>query len=162
VDGGLSWSGTTLDVRGCLRDVDFVDAFNGWAVGCDYGPDGDWHWGTVLHTVDGGLTWQTSLETNADLDTVAFADGLHGWVGGEDGAIARTTDGGTTWEALDTTTASTVHKVVAADQLQVWAAGAGGTILRTDDGGGPSLGTLGEEADEPGSQGRLMLSDVKD
>jgi len=153
----------TLGFQGELRDVQFVDGLHGWAVGRAYGPDGDWDLGVVLRTVDGGVTWQTSLLTDVDLETVTFGDALRGWVGGGQGLIMRTKDGGSTWEVLDSATAATVRDLVAVDPFSLWAVGSGGTVLRTRDGGGPALEVIAEARGERVPlAARLSVADVKD
>ncbi len=93
-----------------LRDVQFVDATTGWAVGSD---------GIVLHTADGGANWTrqqlppldsisglgpgpggTDLRAPhwEDLTSVSFPDARSGVVVGPGGTILSTADGGTTWQ----------------------------------------------------------------
>jgi photosystem II stability/assembly factor-like uncharacterized protein len=79
------------------RDVEFTglavapDGLHAWAVGTE---------GTILATEDGGSTWTPQASgTTAELRGILFlADGVHGWVWGEDGLLA-TQDGGKTWRA---------------------------------------------------------------
>jgi photosystem II stability/assembly factor-like uncharacterized protein len=72
-----------------LTDVCFVDQNNGWVSG--------WT-GTMLHTTDGGDTWnaQNILPNNAYY-SVFFTDLLNGWASGYAGKIVHTSDGGQTW-----------------------------------------------------------------
>ena len=49
----------------------------------------------LLHTTDGGLTWQEQAKLRGD--DVSFADPHHGWFVGYTGQIFATTDGGDTW-----------------------------------------------------------------
>ena len=72
-----------------LRDVDFVNATTGWAVG---------GFEVITRTTDGGINWttQTSGTTNY-LTGVSFTDSENGIAvgdGGIRGIILRTTDGG--------------------------------------------------------------------
>ena len=63
-DAGASWTLQASGTTEALDAVDFVDPWNGWAVG---GTDPDWPSpGTriILHTGDGGLTWETQLEAS--------------------------------------------------------------------------------------------------
>jgi hypothetical protein len=60
----------------------------GWAVGNE---------GTILHTFDGGLTWEYQESgTQADLFSVSFADENHGWICGDSAVILYTDNGGVT------------------------------------------------------------------
>ena len=86
-------SGTTHKLNG----VCFVDDQDGWAVG-----DG----GTVLHTLNGGETWQpvsTPASATLNLQGVDFVSATCGWIVGQgsatDSAIMHTDDGGLTWRA---------------------------------------------------------------
>jgi photosystem II stability/assembly factor-like uncharacterized protein len=82
-----------------LFDVCFVNAQLGWAVGDR---------GTILHTQDGGETWQLQETPAAGrLESVHFVDAQHGWaVGGSTtpythrsvGCVLRTDNGGQTWQ----------------------------------------------------------------
>lgn len=60
-------------------------------LGCNYG--------IILHTIDGGLTWE-SIDMKSPA-TICFGmywrDSLTGWVATVDGNIRKTTDGGHTW-----------------------------------------------------------------
>ena len=77
-------SGTTR----MLFDVHFVDDARGWIVG-----DG----GTVLRTLDGGLTWTPQPGFSGLLRSIEFPDPQHGWITGVD-KLHVTTDGGATWQ----------------------------------------------------------------
>jgi photosystem II stability/assembly factor-like uncharacterized protein len=100
-----------------LQDVFFTDASHGWAVGSrSFGVSTAGQ--VILHTADGGATWDTQYEDAppADstwsiyrLDGVYFSDTQTGWAVGrseyfrEDrpahrGAILHTADGGKTWK----------------------------------------------------------------
>jgi photosystem II stability/assembly factor-like uncharacterized protein len=90
-DGGRTWTQSVAPTRALLTGVSFAGAQQGWVVGHD---------GVILHTTDGGLTWQhqddgRSLD-NIYLD-VLFRDVQHGCIIGAYGMFLRTTDGGRTW-----------------------------------------------------------------
>jgi photosystem II stability/assembly factor-like uncharacterized protein len=55
-DEGKSWAQAQVPVSSDLVAVSFPDDKNGWAVG---------HFGVVLHTADGGVTWQKQLDGKA-------------------------------------------------------------------------------------------------
>lgn len=90
-------SGTSVN----LKDVDFVDANHGWAVG---GEDNTKS-GIVLCTSDGGTNWFNETPVLAEgidvLHGVSFVDTLTGWAVGDDtlrcSLILKTTDGGLSW-----------------------------------------------------------------
>ena len=105
IDGGVTWSAQSADIAETLRNVDFVDANNGWAVGTN---------GAILHTGDGGEHWarQTAGSTD-EFRGVAFLNATQGWAtsfhgthndysGTADdwrGTIWYTSNGGATWQA---------------------------------------------------------------
>ena len=82
-----------------FSDVFFVDAQHGWIVGSN---------STILHTTDGGMTWNRQprqpLPFDIVLKKVRFIDPQTGWVVGDDGMVLKTTDGGQTWNIQKTAT----------------------------------------------------------
>jgi photosystem II stability/assembly factor-like uncharacterized protein len=52
----------------------------------------------LVHTHDGGTSWQwTQTGIDVDIESICFADELHGWAVGGLGKIYATLDGGLTW-----------------------------------------------------------------
>ena len=97
-----SWWLTPLERNGSLRpaaisDPEFLrsmfflpDSRSGWAVGWE---------GAILHTEDGGKTWQKQNSGSANLlQSVAFVSAQSGWAVGAEGEILHTEDGGKTWQ----------------------------------------------------------------
>jgi photosystem II stability/assembly factor-like uncharacterized protein len=75
-------------------DIWFHDADRGWAVNSN---------GHILHTRDGGVTWQRQFSTNGVyLRCIGFANEQQGWVGTVSSArrMFRTRDGGVTWNQV--------------------------------------------------------------
>jgi photosystem II stability/assembly factor-like uncharacterized protein len=98
-DGGVTWT-RRADVQPLttsrLQDLQMLDATHGWAIATnDKGV-----FGTILSTVDGGVTWQLRLITPRRAYALAFGDSAHGWVAGDFGAVYSTADGGATWQDL--------------------------------------------------------------
>ena len=124
-----------------LRDIAFVDARHGWAVGDR---------GVLLRTTDGGRRWNR-VETHVDcpLYAVTFADARHGWIVGgftkpythsSHGVVLRTEDGGESWRKMPADTLPLLRRVQFFDQRNGVAAGAGasfapGGLFVTQDGG---------------------------
>src|SRR5207249_426890 len=118
---GRSWEQHPSGVENALYAVRFVDDQHAWISGQD---------GVILHTEDGGKTWQKQ-ESNAifqDTDgskTQLYLFGLHAldqdhaWAVGDRSILTSTVDGGKTWRA---------RKVALAAGLE-------GHIARTADGG---------------------------
>jgi photosystem II stability/assembly factor-like uncharacterized protein len=105
-DGGASWGWSrTSAVSGFgePQDVQFVSATEGWT----WSYDATLEHAILLHTTDGGVTWQSNLTVPASPGgplEVRFAGPLSGWVvtgpgGYEYCELYTTTDGGQTWSA---------------------------------------------------------------
>lgn len=92
------WTDIASPTNAALNDV-VISADEGWAVGDD---------GTVLRTVDGGLTWtQLDVGTSADLVQIAALSGgtpIRNYVfaAGSDGTIVLSRDGGVSWSVKRT------------------------------------------------------------
>jgi len=106
-----------------LKDVDFISAGVGWAVGHP-------HWdqtrllytGTILKTTDGGQTWDAQLaDTLATLRNVDFVDANNGWAVGTEGAILHTADGGAHWVRQTVASTDEFRGVAFANATQGWA-----------------------------------------
>jgi len=85
------WQQILVPSRVLLTSVNFADKDNGWAVGHD---------ATILHTTDGGLSWQlqqTLPELDRPLLAAAFTDASNGVVVGAYGMYFATNDGGKSW-----------------------------------------------------------------
>ncbi|MEJ2105621.1 MAG: YCF48-related protein [Ignavibacteriaceae bacterium] len=110
-----NWYAQNSGVNRELTGVYFVDENNGWICG--------WT-GTILHTTDGGQTWnpQTCPPTNAYY-SVFFTDSQHGWATGYYGKLVHTSDGGQTWEIQPSPTTSDIYSVYFINSNEGWAAG---------------------------------------
>ncbi len=155
---GLSLAGLLLLIVGLLTTPTRADASSGWELifdrptptfnGIDFVSERE-GWMTagagLLHTTDGGATWQEATKlSGTDVD---FADANNGWLVGLSGAIYGTTDGGETWEAQDSGTDVHLSDVAAISANEAWAVGTGigfsdaivypfpGALLHTTDGG---------------------------
>jgi len=88
IDGGRSWTlAATLPETGAgVIDIRFADEDNGWIVG-DHG--------LVLHTSDGGATWQRQDSGTERLLTNLFPiDGDRAWIAAGGGTLLFTRTGG--------------------------------------------------------------------
>lgn len=93
--------------------MDFVSEDEGWLVAG----------AGLLHTTDGGATWQENAKlSGTDVD---FADAEHGWLVGLSGAIYATTDGGDAWVAQDSGTNVHLGDIAAISPTEAWAVGQG-------------------------------------
>ena len=93
-DKGVTWrQAQKVPTRTTLTSVYFTDDKNGWAVGHDT---------VVLHTTDGGETWEMQYSdppAETPLLTVWFENNEHGIAAGSFSFMLETFDGGKTWES---------------------------------------------------------------
>ena len=108
--------------------IQFVDAGNGWIVGDS---------GTILHTSNGGTSWETQQSgTTASLWSVRFRGIHNGWACGRN-TIGMTRDGGFSW-AWQYPAGDSLRGFLClffADELSGWIGDNMGGILHTQDGG---------------------------
>lgn len=86
------WQQMSVPSQSTLTAVTFVNSTLGWAVGHD---------GIILHSADGGLTWQIQQylpHIQKPLLDVAFVNENEGVALGAYGLFFRTIDGGKTWK----------------------------------------------------------------
>ena len=88
-DGGQTWQACPSGVKNDLTGVAFTSLTEGWASGMAL-YKGAPHYsvaGCLLHTTDGGLTWQNAGATGSSVRGLFFLDAKHGWaVGGAGGS----------------------------------------------------------------------------
>ena len=105
-----------------LLAVTPVSATEMWAAGWD---------GRLVHTADGGKSWELKqLDTNS-LSAVFFADATHGWAAGN--GFFHTTDAGQTW--VKDNNWGSIYDLFFIDAQRGWACGNGGVTYRTTNGG---------------------------
>jgi len=111
-----------------LKDVHFVDQFDGWLTGQN---------GTIVHTTDEGQTWTDhSFATTDGINAVQFTNSDLGCVVGDNGLIAITSDGGGFWNDRSVFgNSTTLNDVYFATEQLGWAAGENGFLIVTTDGG---------------------------
>lgn len=91
---------------------------------------------TLLHTSDGGATWQSHVPaTTQTLRGVAFHDVLIGMAVGEDGAVLTTTDGGMSWQTRNSGVPQTLYGISLIDSNKATAVGSAGIIIQTTNAG---------------------------
>ena len=106
-----------------LKDVAFVTADVGWAVG-------EPHWeqtekrykGTIIKTTNAGETWSAQeAGVTEGFRGVCFLDANQGWVVGANGTILHTSDGGNLWVKQTVATTDDFQGVVFVDNNTGWA-----------------------------------------
>ena len=147
-DGGQTWTGVSLGVA-WVKQVHFVDARHGWAVGITASFISISVFGdiiiqnprsTIWRTIDGGATWSVMLSgpvrnTPEWLRGVFFTDLNTGWIVGDNNVILKTTDGGVTWNPQSSGTSNNLWSVDFVDASTGWIVGSSGRILKTANGG---------------------------
>jgi photosystem II stability/assembly factor-like uncharacterized protein len=124
-----SWVNQTSPTTNSLREVRFINANEGWAVGDA---------GTFLKTTNGGTTWYSIVFVKPTLLIGChFFNSLTGFVAGDDGAY-KTTDGGTSWTYI--TGSNLITKMCFFNSSLGFAVGGStsgqyGAIYKTTDGG---------------------------
>lgn len=110
-----------------LWESDFVNEFEGWAVG---------NFGAILKTANGGQSWfLQEFPTTDTLLGVDFVSSQLGWVCGSNGLIYKTTNGGQTWFALHSGSTERLTTIHFTSPNVGIAIGWNSTILRTTNGG---------------------------
>ena len=117
-----------------LMAVKFLTPKKGWVVGDA---------GTILHTEDGGETWEAQESGTAQpLISLAIINEKVGWAAGRFGVIIHTNDGGKTW-ITQLETKADLSNIYFLDDKEGWAVGqkmplsgsSKGALLHTVDGG---------------------------
>ena len=132
VDGGTNWRLASISGRHpsfFLDAVTFISPEIGWVVGLDLrslGMDG-----LILHTQNGGKTWQRQESHTANfLDDVFFISETEGWIVGKEGLVLHTKDGGQNWRPQHTETRTDLKAIYISSRDSGWVVGQNGTILR--------------------------------
>jgi photosystem II stability/assembly factor-like uncharacterized protein len=131
-DGGGNWA-APLHVVGVssFSDVNFCDTANGWAVG----QDSSYAAGFVMHTTDGGQSWNRQAQSEiaaaaiGEVEAICAVSPSVAWAVGGPGYVLHTTDGGATWSVEQPTTQD-LNDVSFVDADTGWIVGAGGTVMR--------------------------------
>ena len=132
LDGGAHWHLASISRRYSsflLDAVTFVTPNRGWVVGLDLrslGMDG-----LILHTENGGKTWQRQESHTANfLDDVFFISEAEGWIVGKEGLVLHTKDSGQNWRPQRTDTRTDLKAIHISSSDSGWVVGQNGTILR--------------------------------
>ncbi len=111
-DGGVTWKKFDFPIHhGIANNFDihhwfFIDSLNGWAVSDEETGLGDTEFLQIVHTSDGGLSWEVQFNDTVSsgnlhfyfgLDDIAFKNKNEGIAVGEDGSVMKTTNGGKLW-----------------------------------------------------------------
>jgi photosystem II stability/assembly factor-like uncharacterized protein len=102
-DGGKTWNPIQTNIhRTYLTSLYFLDEKEGWACGEAWpnGGNGDSGRGVLMHTTDGGQTWQSTFTTDDPFfDRIRFLNEREGWLFARD-RVYRTDDSGKDWRSV--------------------------------------------------------------
>lgn len=103
------------------------DDLNGWAVG---------QYGTVLHSVNGGKTWEYQQSgTATDLLGVWAKTAESAWAVGNSGTVLHTVDGGKNWKKVPVGKKYILNDICFLSPTEGWIVGEFESVLHTADGG---------------------------
>jgi len=132
-DGGASWLAGAAGPQMTIVDLAFVDAQEGYLVGHAGGSDLE---GRVLHTTDGGVTWEDTGFHGAGPEGIYVRKDMLPWVvgGWVHGKIWRGV--GDTTQPIEPAGRGRFQDVFFSDAQHGWAVGDRGLAASTRDGGG--------------------------
>jgi photosystem II stability/assembly factor-like uncharacterized protein len=152
-DGGNNWKRIPLTLQtqyssgrftpGELQSVHFTDLNTGSVTGEMF--DGEGRFFFVLHTRDGGKTWEQFRTPSRAVHSTQFLDLSNGWMaasapregGAEaivyDTTLMRTDNGGMSWQNDFTTRGRRIRDVFFLSPTKGWAVGDRGMILRYEE-----------------------------
>lgn len=126
-DGGKTWEKLNV-TKGIINKTFFTSALLGSAA-CDYG--------TMLKTIDGGITWYTTMTSNiipSNFFTVYFINKNVGFASREHSDLYKTLDGGETWTEISNIS-DALYAFSFINENVGYATGDHGVIFKTIDGG---------------------------
>jgi len=87
-----------VDTTANIVEIYMFNQNVGWALSPLVVFDSTFFFGTqIFKTINGGLEWSQEFFPDYLFYTITFIDSLHGWMGGEFGALFGTSDGGINW-----------------------------------------------------------------
>ena len=144
-DGGQTWKvqyKKKYDFRNLygFQNIRFVNSQSGWVFGYSDGETG--YFTGILHTTDGGETWQENRVMHPLYNIVFLTPNIGIGVGGavpddnsitrspkrRDGIVMLTRDGGTNWELIDRVAGSPLSDIFVSQKGSAWAVGGHGII----------------------------------
>ncbi len=142
VDGGKTWAVQFEDEGKVLNFITFTSPTTGFIAGTERKASGSVP--MILHTEDGGESWQESLiptspqtkpNVTSRLHGISFCDRNVGWAAGTN-LILHTTDGGRIWETQRSgDPEESFFGVQCVNSKTAWVVGQAGVILNTKNGG---------------------------
>ena len=130
-DGGESWHSIDNLMLGRIREIQFGDDRNGWAIG----DGGGLSTTGIAYTSDGGITWSTRTDGPwMNWKTAALA-GEHFVALNRSGSLARIINDEFSPSVIKSNKSATIFDLSMTSSTTGWAIGNAGTVLETRDGG---------------------------
>ncbi len=151
VDGGDSWSTTSVDVGFFfISSFHAIDQDTAWMVGNDQ----------IFKTEDGGEVWEAMVDpSNARYQACFFSNSKSGWVTVSESStseIIHTSDGGESWQVqASLPNVNILSSFSFINDTAGWCSGATGVILKTSSAGIVSVRNIEDAANEGQEQFRL-------
>ncbi|HOX77894.1 MAG TPA: YCF48-related protein [Bacteroidales bacterium] len=119
-----------------MMGLDFIDKNTGWAVGGKE-VDDDTEEGVIMHTSDGGATWEVQKTLAEPMMAVDFINAQEGWAIGDYGKILHTLNGGQTWTSQTSPITGLMTSVFFINEEEGWIVSRDnwGEIVHTTNGG---------------------------
>ncbi|MBA3829085.1 MAG: hypothetical protein H0X33_09130 [Taibaiella sp.] len=127
IDEGQTWSYLTPVGNDNYTGMQVLNENEVWI--CGYG-------GSILHTSDGGVSWQRLRNGNDitlasyHLYDIVFKDNLNGWAVGENGKVIHTDDGGHHWMEYDHFTDNALLSIAICPNGDLLTCGENGALFR--------------------------------
>lgn len=126
-NGGASWEEIPFTFEGKLKDVDFLNATTGVAVGEN---------GMIYYSRNGGNTWVKAISnTSAVLNSVHFFSESRLFAVGNSGTLLSSSNSGETWSNVNSGTTESLNDLFVTSSDSVFIVGDKGKILRSSNGG---------------------------
>lgn len=126
-NSGLEWFEQNSGTNDFLNSISFIDENNGWSIGMNTG--------SVIHTSDGGGTWNTiATGIGTNILDIQFVTNQIGWAVGNGGQIYKSADAGNKWASQTSITTNNLWSVNFVSENIGYIAG-NNIILKTTDSG---------------------------
>ena len=134
-DNGQNWGALAPGLTNDMKDISFYGTDYGFAVMLPN--QGNQH--NLMHTQDGGITWDTTLVGWKDvpLNALSLLDPGHIFAAGDGGVMFLSADAGATWSEMSAGNHANLYAADFVDSHKGWVAGGNATpvVLRTTDTG---------------------------